>query len=102
MTEHRRNKALLWAWIITLPAFLLNLPLFFFQFPGQQLLPWLALAAFVAALALCVIALRPAFGQPQAFRGKISASIVTGSTCLLFALPAFEFFSPPKSPGTSP
>ena len=101
MTERRRNKALLWAWIITLPAFLLNLPLFFFQFPGQQLLPWLALAAFVAALALCVIALRHAFGQPQVYRGKISGSIVTVIAGLLFALTVFGFFSARKMPGTS-
>src|SRR5258708_28123766 len=102
MTEQRRNKALLWAWIITLPAFLLNLPLFFFQFPGQQLLPWLALAAFVAALALCVTALPRAFGQPQVYRGKISRSVVTVIAGLLFSLPAFGFFSPPKMPAPSP
>jgi hypothetical protein len=101
MTEQRRNRALTWAWIITPLAFLLNLPLFFMQFPGQQLVPWLALAAFVAVLALCVTSLRRAFGQPQVYRGKISGSIITVIATLLFALTAFGFWSARKMPETT-
>lgn len=101
MTEQRRNQALTWAWIITLVAFLLNLPPFFVQYPGQQLLPWLALAVFVAALALCVTALRRAFGQPQVYRGKISGSIVALIATLLFALTAIGFWGARKMPEAS-
>jgi len=101
MTERRRNRALTWAWTITIAAFLLNLPPFFLQYPGQQLLPWLAVAAFVCALALCVIALRRAFGQPEVYRGKVSGSIVTVIATLLFALTAIGFWGARKMPETT-
>lgn len=98
MTEQRRNGALQAAWIMTLVAFLSNIPYFFLQFAGQGLLPWLNLALFVAALVLCVIALRRAFGQPETFRGKVSGSIVTVLACLLFAFTIFAFHVARKLP----
>jgi len=101
MTERRRNRALTWAWTITIAAFLLNLPPFFLQYPGQQLLPWLAVAARSSALALCVIALRRAFGQPEVYRGKVSGSIVTVIATLLFALTAIGFWGARKMPETT-
>jgi hypothetical protein len=89
--EKRRNRVLTAAWIVTLAGFLSNVIYFFWQFAGQQILPWLNIALFVAALALCLMALRRAFGQPEVYVGKVSGSIVTVIACLLFAFTIFAF-----------
>ena len=85
MSNHRRNRPLIAAWIVTLSAFLANF-LFFWQFAGEWILPWLVLVLFCAALVLCMLSLHRAFGRPQLYRGKVSGSIVTALACLLFAV----------------
>lgn len=89
-SQQRRNRPLRAALIIGLLAFLTNF-LFFWQFAGERILPWLGLALFAAALALCIIALRRAFGHPELYRGKVSGSIVTTLICLMFAGTIFVF-----------
>lgn len=101
MTEKRRNTALLAAWLVTPAAFLINLVYFFLQFPGEWLLPWVNLAVFILALALCVTALRRAFGQPEVYRGKIAGSIITVLACLLFAFTIFVFRVARQMPETA-
>lgn len=101
MTEQRRNGALQAAWIVTLAAFLSNIVYFFWQFPGEWMLPWLNLALFAAALALCVKALRRAFGQPQLYRGKTAGSIVTVLACLMFAFTILMFYVSRHIPGAA-
>src|SRR5947209_20444382 len=101
MTEKRRNTALLAAWIATPAAFLINLVYFLLQFPGEWLLPWVNLVIFILALALCVTALRCAFGQPEVYRGKIAGSIITVLACLLFAFTVFAFRVARQMPETA-
>ncbi len=91
MSQQRRHQLLTAAWIVTALAFLSNF-LFFWQFAGERMLPWLGLALFVAALGLCVAVLRRAFGQPGIYRGKVSGSIVTALACLMFTLTIFAFY----------
>jgi len=91
MSQLRRNQLLTAAWIVTLLAFLSNF-LFFWQFAGEWILPWLSIAMFAAALGLCITALRRAFVLPVVYRGKVSGSIVTVLACLMFALTVFAFY----------
>ena len=91
MSLQRRNGPLLAAWIVALLAFFSNF-LFFWQFAGERILPWLSLALFAFPLVLCAMALQRAFKHPEIFRGKVAGSIVTGLTCLMLALTLFAFF----------
>ncbi len=91
MSQQRRNQLLLAAWMVMALALLSNF-LFFWQFAGERIVPWLGLALFAVALGLCIAALRRAFVLPEVYRGKVSGSIVTVLTCLLFALTFFVFY----------
>jgi hypothetical protein len=100
MSESRRNRPLIAAWIVTLLAFFTNF-LFFWQFAGEQVLPWLSLSLFVAALILCAGALWRAFSQPATYRGKISGSVLTVLAILMFAVTIFAFSVSRNLPGTA-
>ncbi len=100
MSEQRRNRFLAAAWIVTLLAFLSNF-LFFWQFAGEFVLPWVNLALYVAALALCFVALRRAFGPLPVPRGRFSGSIVTVLACLTFALTIYGFYDARSIPGAA-
>ena len=100
MFEKRQNRPLAAAWILTLLAFLSNL-VFFWQFAGEWMLPWLCLALFAAALVLCGTALRRAFGQPEVYRGKVSGSILIVLACLMLAFTIFAFYEARHIPGVA-
>ena len=91
MPRIHRNHLLTAAWIVTVLAFFSNF-LFFWQFAGERILPWLSLAMFVVALGLCIAALRRSFAQSAVYGGKVSGSIVTVMMCLMFALTVFAFY----------
>ena len=54
----------------------LSYPYFFIRFPVTRDFPWANLLLLAIALALIAVGLRRAFGRPEAYRGKISGSIL--------------------------
>ncbi len=100
MSEQRRNRFLTPAWIVTLLAFLSNF-LFFWQFAWGAILPWVNLALYAAALILCFLALRRAFGSLPVPRGRFSGSIVTVLACLTFALTIYGFYDARSIPSAA-
>ena len=67
--------------------------LFFIGIPGQQALPWLILLLSVIALAFVVLGLKRVFRQPQIYRGKVSAVVVSVFSLLLFGFGLLAFYS---------
>jgi hypothetical protein len=95
MTEarkRRRNYALWAGAILTLLGMASN-ALYFISTAGTAIFPWLTLLISAAGLALLLMGLKRAFGQPQVFRGKIAGSIFTLVALPIFALTVWGFFS---------
>lgn len=65
---------------------------FFTRFPITRDFPWANLLLFVLAGSLLAVGLRRAFTQPDRFRGKISGSILSVLTAVLFAFFCFGVF----------
>lgn len=100
MGEQRRNRLLAAAWIVTLLALCSNF-LFFWQFAGESVVPWLGLVLYAVALVLCVMALRRAIRQPSIYRGRFSAPIVTVLACLTLAITIYAFYDARRIPGAT-
>jgi len=73
--------------------------LFFFKIPGQQALPWLSLLLSLIALALVGLGLKRAFGQPEVYRGKISAVVLAVVSVVLFGFGLLASYSSRNIPG---
>lgn len=54
----------------------LSYPYFFIRFPVTRDFPWANLLLLAIALALIAVGLRRAFRRPEAYRGKISGSVL--------------------------
>lgn len=63
------------------------------QLPGQQALPWVDVLLSVLAVILVVIGLRRAIAQPERYRGKAGAWVLTVVSTLLMAFAFFGFFA---------
>jgi cytochrome oxidase Cu insertion factor (SCO1/SenC/PrrC family) len=50
-------------------------PLFFARFPATRDVPWASWLLFVAGLAMLIVGLRRAFGQPERYKGKVAGPI---------------------------
>lgn len=66
--------------------------LYFVAIPGQRALPWISLVLSLLALVLVLVGLKQVFGQPQIYRGKAFASILSVVSLLLFAFGAIAFY----------
>jgi hypothetical protein len=75
--------------------------LFFRTNAVPSILPWLTVLISAAGLVLLCVGLKRAFAEPQVFRGKISGSILTVVSFLLFALTVFGFVTARKLPASS-
>jgi hypothetical protein len=64
----------------------------FARFPITRDFPWVNLLLFLGAVYVLAAGLRRAFAQPQAYRGKISGTILTVLSLALFALFAYGTF----------
>jgi len=62
------------------------------QFPATRDVPWVNLVFLGTGLALLFVGLRRAFGQPQQYRGKITATILGAVSVLIVALFCFVVF----------
>lgn len=65
---------------------------FFARFPVTRDFPWANLLLFGAGGLWLLVGLRRAFGQPQAYRGKIAGSIFAVLSVLIFGLFGFYNF----------
>src|SRR5437016_1319858 len=92
-TNQRGRNGALWAGFLLMLLAVLSNGLFFIGVPGQQALPWLILLLSVIALALVVLGLKRVFGQPQVYRRKVSAVIVSVLSLLLFGFGLLAFYS---------
>jgi len=101
MTEQRRNKALLAAWIMTVVALASNFPLLFVQFAGQEILAWAGLVLCAVTLALSLMAMRRAYGEGEVYSGRVSSAIVTVLSLLLVAFTVFGFYQARKIPAAA-
>jgi hypothetical protein len=92
-TNQRRRNGALWAGFLLMLLAVLSNGLFFIGVPGQKALPWLSLLLSVVALIFVVLALKRVFGQPEIYRGKIAAVVVSVFSFALFGLGLIAFYS---------
>ncbi len=76
MNERRWNWPIWAGFLLSLVAFL-SYFLFLYRFPVTRDVPWVNYILFAAAIVLFAAGLKRAFGQPQVYRGKITAPILT-------------------------
>lgn len=88
----RRTNTALWTGSILVLLGIVSNFFVFWHVPGEAIWPWVGLILPALGLVFLVVGLMRAFGQSQIFRGKISGSIITVVSVLLFALSAFGFF----------
>jgi hypothetical protein len=70
----------------------LSYPYFFIRFPVTRDFPWANLLLLAIALALIAVGLRHAFRHPEAYRGKISGSILAVLAVLVTGFFLFVVF----------
>ena len=91
----RRRNILNWAgFAIVLVALVSYVP-FFALFPATRDIPWANYLLFLIGGAMLAAGVRRAFRDPEHYRGKISGSILTALSALLFAffLVSITYFS---------
>jgi hypothetical protein len=75
----------LWGFLMTVIAFV-SYFFYFAYFPATRDFPWLNLLLFAVGLGLLGAGLRRAFGQPERYRGRISAPLFTVLSVAVLAL----------------
>jgi hypothetical protein len=70
----------------------LSYPFFFIRFPITRDFPWANLILLAAAVVLLVIGVRRAFTRPDAYRGKISGSILSVLSLAIIGFFCFVIF----------
>ena len=88
----RRWNLFVWAGFLLVVVAFLSYYHFFARFPVTRDFPWANLLLFAAGGFLLVVGLRRAFGQPEAYRGKIAGSIFAVLSVLIFGLFGFYNF----------
>ena len=83
--EKRRNF-LVWAGFLVAVGAFLSYYLFFLRFPVTRDFPWANLLLFALAGYLLGKGLRRAFGQPEAYGGKVSGSILLALSVIIFGV----------------
>ena len=81
-----RWNVFVWAgFAVALLAFL-SYFLFFYRFPATRDLPWANFLLFLAAGLLLWAGLRRAFREPEHYRGKLSGSILSALSLVVFGV----------------
>ena len=87
-----RRNVLIWAgFTVALVALLSYVP-FFALFPITRDVPWVNFLLFLAAGGMLWLGLKRAFREPSLYRGKISGSIVSVLSLLMFGLFCYGIF----------
>lgn len=87
----RRWNLSIWAGFLLVVAGFLSYP-FFAQFPATRDVPWANFALIAAGLALLIIGLKCAFGQPAIYHGKIFGPILAVLSLLVAGLFGYVVF----------
>ena len=82
----------LWVGFALVLIGILSYPYFFIRFPVTRDFPWANLLILVIALGLLAVGLHRAFRRPDAYRGKISGSILGTLGVLMTGLFLFVIF----------
>jgi hypothetical protein len=102
MNTRRFNWPIWSGFLLSLFAFV-SYFFIFVWFPVTRDFPWANILLFICAVALLLIGLRRAFANERPLRSKITASIVTTLSVLVFATFLFSYFIAgrwlPESPG---
>jgi hypothetical protein len=93
IVERRRNGAPWLAFAFTLLAIGLTAASFVAPVDWTKIIIWLSLAAGFGALVYAIRGVSQAFGRPQVFGGKISASIFGVLALLVCGILGFAWFS---------
>ena len=73
----------MWAGFALVLAGIASYPVFFIRFPVTRNFPWANLILFLLAALLLITWLRRAFQKPEAYRGKLSGTILASLSALL-------------------
>jgi hypothetical protein len=85
----RKANWLPWVGLLLSVVAALSYPLVFYRFPVTRDVPWVSFLLFGLALAALAVGLKRAFARQPAYRGKISAPILTVLSVALLALFSF-------------
>lgn len=88
----RRWNLSVWAGFLLVVGAFLSYYTFFARFPVTRDFPWANLLLFGAGGLWLFVGLRRAFGQPQAYRGKIAGPFFAVLSVLIFGLFGFYNF----------
>lgn len=84
-----------------LAAVVLGFMPLYVQLAGQRALPWVDVLLSVLAVVFIVIGLRRTIAQPEHYRGKVGAWVLTVLSSLFMAFAFFGFFAARHIPGAS-
>lgn len=85
MNGRRRWNWRLWAGFLLTVLAIASYVLVFLKYPITRDVPWVPFLLFVAALLLLIVGLRKAFGEPNAYRGKVAGPILAVLSVALMA-----------------
>jgi hypothetical protein len=82
----RSWNPMLWAGFALVLAGIVSYPTFFIRFPATRDFPWANLLLLAVAAAMLAAGVWRAFRRPEAYRGKVSGSILVSLSVLLIGL----------------
>jgi hypothetical protein len=98
----RRHNAALWTGsLLTLLGIPINVVPSLVSVPGQRVFAWLGLLLPALGVAFLLLGLKRAFGERQVYGGRVSGSIITFISFVLFAFSVFGFMHARAVPPSS-
>jgi hypothetical protein len=82
----RSWNPMIWAGFALVLAGIISYPTFFIRFPATRDFPWANLLLLTVAAAMLAAGVWRAFKRPEAYRGKVSGSILASLSVLLIGL----------------
>lgn len=100
-SQRRRNTALWTGAVFTLLGIPINIVPSFLTVPGQRMFAWLGFLVPAVGVAFLLLGLKRAFGNRQVYGGRVSGSIITAVSVVLFAFAVFGFMHARAVPASS-
>lgn len=88
----RSWNPMVWAGFALVLAGIASYPMFFIRFPATRDFPWANLVLLAAAVYLLGAGVLRAFQRPDAYRGKVSGTILASVSVLLIGFFFFQIF----------